>query len=97
MGSKREGNVPSGLRFADGASTLPTNGAIGYDEQVSLRVGILQEVGEDDPNEEQLFRDFWKDETQRDVVLKSLKADREVRARRAASGVVLYNDREQYT
>jgi hypothetical protein len=35
MGSKREGNVPSGLRFADGANTLPTNGAIGYDEQVS--------------------------------------------------------------
>jgi hypothetical protein len=31
----REGNVPFGLRFADGANTLPTNGTIGYDEQVS--------------------------------------------------------------
>ncbi len=57
MGSKREANVPSGLRFADEANTLSANGAIGYDEQVSLRVGILQEIREEDPNEEQLFRD----------------------------------------
>ena len=44
--------------------------------------GCLLRIGEDDPNEEQLFRDPWEDETQRDVVLESLKADREVRARR---------------
>jgi hypothetical protein len=44
--------------------------------------GCLQRIGEDDPNEEQLFRDPWEDKTQRDVVLESLKADREVRARR---------------
>jgi len=59
--------------------------------------GCLLRIGEDDPNEEQLFRDPWEDETQRYVLLESLKADREVRARPAASGVVLYNDREQYT
>ena len=30
--------------------------------------------GEDDPDEEQLFRDLWEDETQREVVLESLQA-----------------------
>jgi hypothetical protein len=35
MGSKREGNAPSGLRFAGEANALSANGAIGYDEQVS--------------------------------------------------------------
>jgi hypothetical protein len=32
--------------------------------------------------EEQLFRELWEDETQRDVVIDSLKADCEVRAGR---------------
>jgi hypothetical protein len=38
--------------------------------------------GEDDPDEEQLFRNLWEDETQREVVLESLKADCEVRVGR---------------
>jgi hypothetical protein len=40
--------------------------------------------GEDDPDEEQLFRDLWEDETQREVVIESLKADCEVRTGRPA-------------
>jgi len=32
-----------------------------------------------DPEEEQIFRDLWDDEMQREVVIESLKADREVR------------------
>jgi hypothetical protein len=43
--------------------------------------GCLERIGEDDPDEEQLFRDLWDDETQREVV-KSLKADCEVRTGR---------------
>jgi hypothetical protein len=35
--------------------------------------------GEDETKEEKLFRDLWEDETQRDVVIESLKADCEVR------------------
>jgi hypothetical protein len=46
----------------------------------SLRGGMsAEESDEDNPEEEQLFRDLWEDETQRDVVLGSLKADCEVR------------------
>jgi hypothetical protein len=47
--------------------------------------GCLEKIGEDDPDEEQLFRDLWKDETQREVVLESLKADCEVRSGRPPS------------
>ena len=36
--------------------------------------GLAQEIGEDDPEEEQPFRNLWEDETQREVV-KSLKAN----------------------
>ena len=32
-----------------------------------------------DPEEELLFGDFWEDETQREVVIETLKADFEVR------------------
>jgi hypothetical protein len=39
---------------------------------------------EDDPDEERLFRDLFKDETQREVVIESLKADCEVRTGRPA-------------
>jgi hypothetical protein len=46
--------------------------------------GCLERIGEDDPDEEQLFRDLWDDETQRDVVIESLKADCEVRVGRPA-------------
>jgi hypothetical protein len=44
--------------------------------------GCLERIGEDHPEEELLFRDLWEDETQRDVVLESLKADCEVRTGR---------------
>jgi hypothetical protein len=37
--------------------------------------GYLERIGEGNPEEEQPFRDFWKDETQREVVIESLKAD----------------------
>jgi hypothetical protein len=38
-----------------------------------------QRIGEDDPYEEQIFRDLFEDETQREVVVDCLKADCEVR------------------
>jgi len=40
----------------------------------------LQRIGsdEDDPYEEGLFRNFWDEETQREVVIDSLRADCEV-------------------
>ena len=43
--------------------------------------GCLERIGEDDPDEELLFRDR-EDETQREVVIESLKADCEVRTGR---------------
>ena len=43
--------------------------------------GRLQRIGEDNPDEELLFRDLWE-ETQRDVVIESLQADCEVEAGR---------------
>ena|SRR5215216_340038 len=44
--------------------------------------GCLERIGEDDPDEELLFRDLWDEETQREVVIESLKADCEIRAGR---------------
>jgi hypothetical protein len=44
--------------------------------------GCLERIGEDNPEEEDIFRDLWEDETQREVVIESLKADCEVRAGR---------------
>ena len=41
--------------------------------------GCLARIGEDNPDEEQVFRDLWEDETQREVVIENLKADCEVR------------------
>jgi hypothetical protein len=41
--------------------------------------GGLERKGQDDPNEEQLFRDLFEDETQREVMIESLQADFEVR------------------
>ena len=46
--------------------------------------GCLERIGEDDPEEELLFRDLFEDETQREVVIESLKADCEVRTGRPA-------------
>ena len=34
--------------------------------------GCLERMGEDDPEEERLFRDLWEDETQRGGVAESL-------------------------
>jgi hypothetical protein len=39
----------------------------------------LERIGDVDPEEEDLFRDLWEDETQREVVVESLKAECEVR------------------
>jgi hypothetical protein len=44
--------------------------------------GLAQEIGEDHPEEEQLFRDLWEDETQREVMIESLKANCEIRVGR---------------
>ena len=41
--------------------------------------GCLERIGEDDPEEELLFRDLWDEETQREVVIDCLQADGEVR------------------
>jgi hypothetical protein len=41
--------------------------------------GCLERIGQDDPDEEQLFRDLFEDETQREMVIGSLQADCEVR------------------
>jgi hypothetical protein len=41
--------------------------------------GCLERIGEDDPDEEQVFRDLWENETQQDMIVASLKADCEVR------------------
>ena len=46
--------------------------------------GCLERNGEDYPEEELLFRDLWDEETQREVVIDSLKADCEVRTGRPA-------------
>jgi hypothetical protein len=43
--------------------------------------GCLERIGEDNPDEEHIFRDLWEDETQREV-MESLKADCEVRVGR---------------
>jgi hypothetical protein len=29
--------------------------------------GCLERIGEDDPDEEQIFRDLWEDDTQREI------------------------------
>jgi len=44
--------------------------------------GCLQRIGEDNLEEGRLFRDHFEDETQRAVVIESLKADCEVRTGR---------------
>jgi len=44
--------------------------------------GCLERIGEDNPDEEDIFRDLWEDEIQREVVIESLMADCEVRTGR---------------
>jgi hypothetical protein len=46
--------------------------------------GCLERIGEDNPDEDLLFRDLWEDDTQREVVIESLKADCEIRTGRPA-------------
>jgi hypothetical protein len=46
--------------------------------------GCLERIGEDDPEEERLFRNPWEDESQREAVVASLKADCDVRVGRPA-------------
>ena len=46
--------------------------------------GCLERIGEDNLEEELLFRDLWEDDTQREVVIESLKADCEIRTGRPA-------------
>jgi hypothetical protein len=40
--------------------------------------GCLERFGKEDPDEEQLFRDLWEDEGERETVLEALQADCEV-------------------
>jgi hypothetical protein len=40
--------------------------------------GCLERIGEDDPEEECLFRDLWEDEGERETVLEILKEECEV-------------------
>jgi hypothetical protein len=49
--------------------------------------GCLERIGEDNPEEEQLFRDLWEDETQREVVIESLNVDCEVRIGRPTTRI----------
>jgi hypothetical protein len=44
--------------------------------------GCLERIGEDNPEEEEIFRDLWEDETQREIVIDCLKADCEIRVGR---------------
>jgi hypothetical protein len=48
--------------------------------------GCLERIGEDNPEEEDLFQDLWEDATQREVVIESLKADCEIRVGRPPWG-----------
>jgi hypothetical protein len=44
--------------------------------------GCFERIGEDNPDEEKLFRALWEDEGERETVLEALKADCEVKAGR---------------
>ena len=87
--------VGRGSSGGGGDEPFTGRAAIGYDGEVSYLAlalderyvegwieGCLERIGEDHPEEEQLFRDLWEDDTQREVVIESLKADCEVRAGR---------------
>jgi hypothetical protein len=87
--------VGRGSSGGGGDEPFTGRAAIGYDGEVfylGLALderyvvgwieGCLERIGEDHPEEEQLFRDLWDDDTQREVVIESLKADCEVRAGR---------------
>jgi hypothetical protein len=48
--------------------------------------GCLERIGEDNPDEEYLLRDLWKDEGEREMVLEALKGACEVRPGRPPAG-----------
>jgi hypothetical protein len=86
------GSRPSGGGEEEG---FTGRAAIGYDAEVfylglalderyveGWEEGCLERIGEDYPEEELLFQDLWEDETQREVVIESLKADCEIRTGR---------------
>jgi hypothetical protein len=83
-----------------GDKSFTGRAAIGYDHGYDGEVfylglaldpayveGCLERIGEDDPDEERIFRDLWEDETQREVVLDGLKADCEVRTGRPSGSL----------
>ena len=87
--------VGRGSSGGGGEEGFTGRAAIGYDHGYDGEVfylglalderyveGCLERIGEDYPEEELLFRDLFEDETQRDVVIESLKADCEIRAGR---------------
>jgi hypothetical protein len=76
--------VGSGSSGGGGEEGFKGRAAIGYDPAYieGWVEGCLERIGEDNSEEEQLFRDLWEDETQREVVIESLKADCEVRVGR---------------
>ena len=89
--------VGSGSSGGGGGEGFTDRAAIGYDGEVfylGLALdphyvdgwveGCLERIGEDHPEEEVLFRNLWEDETQREVVIESLKADCEIRTGRPA-------------
>jgi hypothetical protein len=90
--------VAGGSSGEGGEESFTGRAAIGYDHGYDGEVfylglaldphyveGCLERIGEDYPEEEQLFRDLWSDETQREVMIDSLKADCEIRTGRPAS------------
>jgi hypothetical protein len=86
LGEADEGSLLLALLSAGGLRSYPT----AYIQKPSRRSYCAKSVksaksapkASDDPEEEQLFRDLWDDETQREVVMESLKADCRVRTGR---------------
>jgi hypothetical protein len=87
--------VERGSSGGGGEEGFTGRAAIGYDHGYDGEVfylglaldphyveGCPERIGEDNPEEELLFRELWEDETQREVVIDSLKADCEVRSGR---------------
>lgn len=89
MGSSGEGGGGGGEEVFTGRGALGYDH--GYDGEVfylglaldpayveGFVEGALERIGEDNPDEEQLFRELWEDEGERETVLEVLKADCEI-------------------
>lgn len=78
-----------GASSGGGGEEEPFTGraAIGYDHGHDAEVfyiglaldpayveGCLERIAEENPEEQQIFRDLWEDEAQREVMIESLKA-----------------------